>query len=44
MKTKLGKKHETLFLALFVAALMVFALTGVGSADTQPFYFHDTDY
>ena len=45
MKTKLGKKYAFLFLALFVAALTVFALTGVGSsAGTQEFYFHDTDY
>jgi len=44
MKTKLGKKYAFLFLALLVAALTAFALTGVGSADTQEFYFHDTDY
>ena len=44
MKTKPGKKYAFLFLTLFVAALTVFALTGISSADTQEFYFHNTDY
>jgi len=42
MKTKIDKKHA--FLVLFVVALTVFALTGVCSADSQSFYFHDTTY
>ena len=42
MKTKLDKKH--VFLALFVVALTVFALTATSSATSQTFRVHDTNY
>lgn len=42
MKIKLDKKHA--LLVLFIAALIVFALTGEASATAQLFFFHNGTY